>query len=58
MESNIGFKNCVDLNKEFQKGSYFVIGTSNNKWCDENDVKQLLKFCDFAADDLGVHARD
>ena len=30
LESNICYNNYVDLNKELQKGLYFVIGTSNN----------------------------
>ena len=57
LESNTGHINCVDLNKQFKKGSYFVIGTSNNQWYNENGKKQPLKFPDYAADHPGKKAR-
>ena len=34
---NICYNNYVDLNKELQKGLYFMIGTFNNQWYDENE---------------------
>ena len=57
LESNIGHVNCVDLNKEFKKGSYFVIGTTNNQWYNEHGKKQPLKFPDYDADHPGKNAR-
>ena len=57
LESNIGHINCVDLNEQFKKGSYFVIGTTNNQWYNEHGKKQPLKFPDYAADHPGKNAR-
>ena len=57
LESNIGHVNCVDLIEQFKKGSYFVIGTTNNQWYNEHGKKQPLKFPDYAADHPGKNAR-
>ena len=48
LKINPGNTRCVDLTKEFQQGSYFCIGISNNFWHNENDKPQRLKFPDYS----------
>ena len=46
---------CVDLKEEFKSGSYFVVGLTNNHWCNGNNKKHI-KFPDWPKDGPAIDA--